>query len=111
MNSKPTRTSWKPGQSGNPNGRPPRVQEKEIREALHRAIPNEEVLSVLASKIRAGESWAVTLYLAYDWGKPRVNVEISGVEGEPLFDYARVIAAITGQSPRPETDCSPSSAD
>ena len=70
---------------GNPGGgRKPRATEDEIRAALHSVIPVAKVLKKLDEAIDKGESWAIALYFAYDWGKPRERVEHTGAEGMPL---------------------------
>ena len=70
---------------GNPGGgRKPRATEDEIRGALHSVIPTDKVLKKLNDAIDKGESWAIALYFAYDWGKPRERVEHTGAEGMPL---------------------------
>ena len=70
---------------GNPGGgRKPRATEDEIRAALHSVIPTDKVLKKLNDAIDQGESWAIALYFAYDWGKPRERVEYTGEDGGPL---------------------------
>lgn len=51
-------------------GRKPRADEEQIKAALDKAMPKDDVLKKLAAAIDAGEAWAITLYLAYMWGKP-----------------------------------------
>lgn len=67
------------GQSGNPSGRPSTV---EIRKAL---LPMQaDALQALHNAIRGGESWAVTLWCHYTYGKPIEAVELTGAGGEGL---------------------------
>lgn len=59
---KPKRThgAWKPGQSGNPKGRPPNRAVKEFRDALDARSP--DAVRVLFEKVDAGEDAALTLF-------------------------------------------------
>ena len=71
---------------GNPGGgRKRRADEEEIRAALVRAKPRARVLEKLGEAIERRESWAIALYLAYDWGKPIERTEITGAEGGPVL--------------------------
>ena len=65
-------------------GRKPRAAEQEIKTALRNALPDEDVIAVLASKVKDGEDWAITLWLAYLYGKPIQKEEITGKDGEAL---------------------------
>ena len=62
-------------------GRKRKEEEDVIKAALDAACPRKEVLDALALKAKAGEGWAVALYLAYDWGKPVERHEITGADG------------------------------
>jgi hypothetical protein len=57
-------------------GRKPRTAEEDIKRALERAKPENEVLAKLAEAIGRRESWAISLYLGYKWGKPIERKEI-----------------------------------
>jgi hypothetical protein len=66
-----------------------------------------DVCAKLAEAIRKGEAWAITLYLAYDWGKPREMIEHSGVEGEPIrieFVHDDLVSEIAGIETGSESD-------
>lgn len=89
-------------------GRKTRTEEEEIKKELERAIPETEVLQALAALCRS--RWAdqriraITLYLAYKWGKPVERQEISGPEGGPIefaglsdAELEREIAAAVGR--------------
>lgn len=80
-------------------GRKPRVEENEIRAAMAACKSPKDVGDKLSLAIDAGEPWAITLWYAYYYGKPRERVEISGADGEPLFDYAKAVQALTGNAP------------
>lgn len=71
--------------AGNPGGgRKPRKTEEEVKRALEKAKPEADVLQKLAEAIDGRESWAISLYLAYKWGKPIERAEFSGANGESL---------------------------
>jgi hypothetical protein len=80
-------------------GRKPRAEEQEIKDALSNAKPLSEVLKKLAEAAEKREPWAVSLYLAYMWGKPKEKQEISGPGGGAIehkvtgFDYDGFTAA------------------
>lgn len=83
-------------------GRKRKEDEDKIKAALDEACPRKGVLDALALKAKAGESWAVALYLAYDWGKPVERQEISGPDGGPVeqnFNIIRVIEHAESDSP------------
>jgi len=61
-----------PGQSGNPNGRPPGRLDRRVvaREALMAPlIP--EVMEKLGEAVSAAERWAIELVVAYSFPKPK----------------------------------------
>lgn len=57
-------------------GRKPRAEEQEIKDALSKSKPLDTVLTKLGESVDKRESWAVSLYLAYMWGKPRERMEM-----------------------------------
>ena len=65
-------------------GRKPRAAEQEIKTALRNAMPDADVVDMLASKVRDGEDWAITLWMAYLYGKPVQKEEITGKDGADL---------------------------
>jgi hypothetical protein len=50
-------------------GRPGRSQSA-IRSALEAGMPTAEVIAALRDAVRDGSHWAITLWLAYAWGRP-----------------------------------------
>ena len=74
---------WKKRKAHN-GGRKPRVAEEQIRAALEKAAPEQDVLKKLAAAIEQGEAWAITLYLAYMWGKPVERQELTGANGSAV---------------------------
>ena len=93
---------------GHPNegaGRKPRTEEGEIKAALHRACPPSTVLAKLAEAIARGEQWAITLYLAYDWGRPKEQIDLrTGKILELTFEHDGTVADIAGAEGGPEAD-------
>jgi hypothetical protein len=79
--------SWKPGQSGNPGGRPKgRLIDEALEELL---LGNDSELAVaiakkLLARAKAGEVKAIQLVVERVQGKPKRHIELSGSEGEPL---------------------------
>lgn len=57
-------------------GRRPRADENDICAALSACKPQPQVMAKLAAAIDQGEQWAITLYLAYMWGKPRERIDL-----------------------------------
>ena len=78
-----TKTSWRPGQSGNPGGRPPRVKAFAdlLRAALSKRLPDGKTaretlaqqlvkLAVSGREWSAARRWAVEVLLDRTEGKP-----------------------------------------
>lgn len=79
-----TGTQFKPGQSGNPNGRP-KVADA-FKERCRKAV-DERVIDAWISEVASlGDNWmkASELLAAYAYGRPTQAVEHSGGDGEPL---------------------------
>lgn len=66
-------------------GRKPNKHEQEVRAALKKAIPPDEVLGYLADAVKRRQGWAIALYLAYFYGKPIERQEITGADGGALI--------------------------
>ena len=71
------------GNGGGP-GRPRKAAEQEIKTALRNALSDEKVIGKLADKVMLGEDWAITLWMAYLYGKPVQREEITGADGGNL---------------------------
>jgi hypothetical protein len=79
-----TRGSWKPGQSGNPRGRPPTeaTYSNALREELAKIDPvtgrkNVHVIAEIAvARAKAGEPWAVSHIANRLEGLPTANMTI-----------------------------------
>lgn len=85
-NETPTRTTWRPGQSGNPNGRPIETEERKAqrqslkeyaREAIANMTPEEK--DEFMSKIPPLDIWKMSE------GNPETKQELSGPGGKDLF--------------------------
>lgn len=84
----PEEGKFKPGQSGNPGGRPPT---KKIRAAIRHM--SEAALNGLGRGVLAGEQWAVTLWFHYFYGKPVDQVRVSGEDGGALTVVIKKVTA------------------
>jgi len=80
-----TSGSWQPGQTGNPNGRPPKVKclTDLLRKRLAKKGANGKTnLEIITNKVLElalnGERWAVELIYDRIEGKPRQALELSG---------------------------------
>lgn len=93
-NRKATAGSFKPGQSGNPSGRPKKTQEqKDALQAIRDLAPNAaEVLKSMlddvnippAQRLRAAE-----LILDRAYGKAEAKVEVSTADGSVMAEVHR----------------------
>ena len=78
---------WKPGQSGNPGGRPKgRLIDEALEELL---LENDSELALaiakkLLSRAKSGEVKAIQLVVERVQGKPKRQIELSGPDGGPL---------------------------
>jgi hypothetical protein len=72
-------TQWKPGQSGNPNGRPPKEKETEYLRAMREHFTPEQIVEVIRSLLADDKSWrarhaGAELLLHYALGKPTQRI-------------------------------------
>lgn len=101
----PTKTSWKPGQSGNPNGRPPK--EFSITETI-RDMMNEkpEIKKALGTKAiemaLSGDITALRLVWAYMDGMPTQPIENKIITPELDAETVNQIDALMKGDVKPE---------
>ena len=86
-----TAGSWQPGQTGNPNGRPPKV--KCLTDLLRKKLaakgpdgkPNIEAITKKVMELALnGERWAVELIWDRIEGKPAQALQLTGADGQRL---------------------------
>jgi len=82
--------TWKPGQSGNPHGRPKNALSEEIRAALEKVrsvevdgrkrkmTENQVLIRILLTKAREGDQKAIQMLWDRGYGKPTEDVHMSG---------------------------------
>lgn len=80
---------WKPGQSGNPAGRPPKGYSitETIKEMMDAQPEIKKALSkvILQKALEDKDMTAIKLLWSYLDGMPKLTQEISGPEGEPII--------------------------
>lgn len=78
---------WKPGESGNPNGRPPKGYS--ITEAFKSMLAAEpevkaQIVAAIKQKAIEGDSAAQKLVWNYMDGMPKQGIEVTGEDGGPV---------------------------
>ena len=99
MTKKDSATAWKPGQSGNPNGRPPGSTEVgRLRAAISEHLP--EIIAQLVEKARGGDAQAARLLLERVLPPVKATeatVEIELPEGATLTEQGEaIVRAVAG---------------
>ncbi|MGA3080750.1 MAG: DUF5681 domain-containing protein [Terracidiphilus sp.] len=74
---------WKPGQSGNPGGRPKRDLAAEIARAIFEQ-DSEAITRAFAAGLKKGDAKMFTALADRAYGKPRQQVEWTGEDGGPV---------------------------
>ena len=82
----PTSASWKPGQSGNPKGRPPKGYS--ITEWFKDMLASDpqikdELGSAILQKAKSGDATAMKLVWSYMDGMPQQKMDVTS-DGKPL---------------------------
>ena len=83
-----TSTSFKPGESGNPDGRPPKGYSitEMMKEMLSSDPRVKETLGkVIITKALEGDITAIKTVWQYMDGMPKQSVELTGDESKPLY--------------------------
>lgn len=78
---------WKPGQSGNPGGRPKKKLVDELLTELLEASESGEarlIAKKLIALAKKGDTVAAKLVAERTQGKPMQKVEVSGADGGPI---------------------------
>lgn len=86
---------WKPGQSGNPGGRPKRDLAAEIARAIFER-DTEEIERAFTAELRKGNSKVFTALADRAYGKPRQSIELAAGEGESQPTCIRVVLVRPG---------------
>lgn len=88
----PKEYEWKPGQSGNPKGRPAtsittllKRKLEEIPEGADKTYKEQLIDKVIMKAIRHGDKDMIKLSWNYIDGMPKQAHEITGKDGEPLM--------------------------
>jgi Family of unknown function (DUF5681) len=74
---------WKPGQSGNPGGRPKRDVASEIAQAIFEQDA-EAILAAFSKALKKGDSRVFTALADRAYGKAKKSVEHAGEDGGPI---------------------------
>jgi len=98
---------YKKGQSGNPKGRPPLRDIKEVLKDLLSQEKNQTqlidgLMSVVVNKALKGDLKAVEMHLSYTYGKPTQKTEITGSEGEKIDFTINVVQGKENLPYKPE---------
>jgi hypothetical protein len=87
-------TAFKPGQSGNPGGRPKILQNVK---ALAQARTEEAVEALVQALKKPGERvHAATILLAYGYGRPVQNVQMRVIRGIEDLSEEELVALTKG---------------
>jgi hypothetical protein len=89
--------SWKPGQSGNPGGRPKHDLAAEIARAIFEQEP-EVITRALAAELKKGNAKVFAALADRAYGKPRQQIEQMGENGGPIQSSVMVCFVTTGDT-------------
>jgi hypothetical protein len=74
---------WKPGQSGNPGGRPKRDLAAEIARAIFEQ-DSEAITRAFTAALKKGNARVFSALADRAYGKPRQQIEFAGENGGPV---------------------------
>jgi poly-beta-hydroxyalkanoate depolymerase len=74
---------WKPGQSGNPGGRPKRDLAAEIARAIFEQ-DSEAITRAFAAELKKANAKVFTALADRAYGKPRQQIDWTGEDGGPV---------------------------
>ena len=74
---------WKPGQSGNPGGRPKRDVAAEISRAIFEQ-DSDAITRAFAAELKNGNAKVFSALADRAYGKPRQQIEFAGEDGGPV---------------------------
>ena len=77
-----TKTSWEKGQSGNPNGRPPKGET--LTDALLQKISKEELAEKIKALIDSGDATTIRFVYNHIDGMPTQKQILASDENEPF---------------------------
>ena len=87
---------WKPGQSGNPGGRPKRDLAAEIARAIFEQ-DSEAITRTFAAELKKGNARVFAALADRAYGKPRQQIEQVGEDGGPIQSTVVVCFVRTGE--------------
>ena len=88
---------WKPGQSGNPGGRPKRDLAAEIARAVFERDP-EAIARVFTTELRKGNSKVFTALADRAYGRPRQSLDFTAGDDPQSPACIRVIFVKPGET-------------
>ncbi len=80
---------WKPGESGNPSGRP--KGQNDLMELLRQKIPFERLVGALDKLVEAGDPKTTQYVMDRHLGRPAQAIQISGDAERPLHGLIGVV--------------------
>ncbi len=98
------RTSWKPGKSGNPKGRPPLPEDYKLAMKVLDPLATKVLEEVMSDPRHPRRQQAAEYVLNRNHGTPRVRTEVSTPVGKPIEVKVRGVRAMTTEERQRMTD-------